>query len=196
MQTRSMMVQCQIPTETKRIDSDYYVEGYATTFKPYVLFSDENGDVYEQIDRNAFDNTIMNDVILQYDHEGRVYARQSNETLGLEVNDDGLFTFADLSKTDGSRGLYEDIRTRMITKMSWRFRIAENGQYYDPQTRTIHITNIKEVLDVSAVSIPANSGTSISARSKALVDEYYSGEEEKQKERLRKLQIKLKLGGI
>ena len=30
----------------KRIDSDYYVEGYAATFERYLLFEDENGPLY------------------------------------------------------------------------------------------------------------------------------------------------------
>lgn len=38
----------------------------------------------------------MSDVILQYDHEGRVYARTSNGTLLIEPDEHGLFIAADL----------------------------------------------------------------------------------------------------
>ena len=51
----------------------------------------------------------MSDVIMQYDHTGRVFARQSNKTLILEPDAKGLFVAADLSKTDLARGLYQDI---------------------------------------------------------------------------------------
>ena len=37
----------------KRIDSDYYVEGLATTFKPYQLYEYDGVKYYEKIDRNA-----------------------------------------------------------------------------------------------------------------------------------------------
>ena len=60
------------------------VEGYATTFnQPYELWRDNEMTVNEQVDRNAFAETDMGDVIMQYDHEGRVFARVANGTLVL-----------------------------------------------------------------------------------------------------------------
>lgn len=61
-----------------------------------------------------------------------------------------------------ARGLYQDIDAGMITKMSWAFVVAEDS--YDRETRTRNILKIKKVYDVSAVSIPANSDTTIAAR--------------------------------
>ena len=151
----------------KQFDSECYVEGYATTFDtPYVLYEFEDGDkYYEKIDRNALDGADLSDVIMQYDHCGRVYARNSNNTLKLTTNNKGLLIAADLSKTELARGLYEDINAGMITKMSWGFTVAEDS--YDRETRTRTILRIKKVYDVSAVSTPANDGTSIAARSYA-----------------------------
>ena len=91
-----------------------------------------------------------------------VFARQSNKTLILEPDAKGLFVAADLSKTDLARGLYQDIDAGMITKMSWAFTVAEES--YDRETHTRTILKIKKVYDVSAVSIPANNDTEISAR--------------------------------
>ena len=67
----------------KRLQSECYVEGYATTFNaPYLLYEFEDGTkIYERIDAHALDSADMSDVIMQYDHEGRVFARQSNNTL-------------------------------------------------------------------------------------------------------------------
>ena len=104
----------------------------------------------------------MSDVIMQYEHTGRVFDRQSNKTLILEPDAKGLFVAADLSKTDLARGLYQDIDAGMITKMSWAFTVAEES--YDRETHTRTILKIKKVYDVSAVSIPANNDTEISAR--------------------------------
>lgn len=148
----------------KRIDSDFYVEGYATTFDdPYELYEYDGVKYFEVIDRNALNDADVSDVIMQLDHTGRVRARTSNKTLGIEPNDHGLFTYADLSKSSAARELYEDITSGLITKMSWAFTIADDD--YDKATHTRIIKRIKKVYDVSAVSIPANAGTDISARS-------------------------------
>ena len=148
----------------KRIDSNFYVEGYATTFDdPYELYEYDGVKYFEVIDRNALNGADVSDVIMQLDHTGRVRARTSNKTLGVEPNDHGLFTYADLSKSSAARDLYEDITSGLITKMSWAFTIADDD--YDKATHTRIIKRIKKVYDVSAVSIPANAGTDISARS-------------------------------
>ena len=134
----------------------------------------------------------MSDIIMQYDHQGRVLARKSNGSLIVEPNDEGLFICADLSKSDASRSLYEDIETELVTRMSWAFTVAEDS--YDRETRTRTILRVKKVYDVSAVSIPANEDTLISARS------YFDGviEEEQQEllkreKQIKMLEIKLKL---
>ena len=161
-------------------DADYIVRGYASTFDPYVLFRDGDREIYERIDAHAFDNADMSDIIMQYDHEGRVFARQSNGTLKVGTDEHGLWMEADLSRTEGARALYEDIRSGMITEMSFAFAIENNGDHFEKETSTRIVDRIRKVYDVSAVSIPANPGTEISARS------YFDGvvEAEKQ-ERLR-----------
>lgn len=174
----------------KKIDSNFYVEGYATTFEPYELYEIDGIKYYEKIDRNAFTGADLSDVIMQYDHEGRVLARKSNNTLMLETTDDGLFMCADLSKSSASKEMYEDISSGLVTKMSWAFTVAEDE--FDRETRTRIIKKVKKVYDVSAVSIPANNDTEINARS------YFNGviEVEKQEmlEHKRKaLQLKIKL---
>lgn len=164
---RALVAPLAAGATTKLLDSEYYVEGYATTFdKPYVMYEFEDGTkYYEKIDRHALDEADVSDVIMQYDHEGRVFARQSNNTLKLIADQTGLRIAADLSKTDLARGLYQDIDAGMITKMSWAFVVAEDS--YDRETRTRTIRKIKKVYDVSAVSIPANQDTTIAARNYA-----------------------------
>lgn len=201
MKKRTIQFEMQIPTDNKRIDSDYYVEGYATTFEPYVLYRGEN-PIYEHIHREAFSKTKMDDVIFQFNHEGRVLARMSNGTLILEVDDHGLFIACDLSKTAYSREIYEDIKCGNVTKMSWGFFVAEDGEHFDASTRTINVTDVSEILDVSAVSIPANNQTSISARCKQFEEferkaqELKEEQKRKEKEYLaKKLRLEIKLGG-
>lgn len=182
---RALAAPLSVQAATKRIDTEYYVEGYATTFdKPYLLYEFEDGTkFYERIDAHALDGADMSDVIMQYDHEGRVFARQSNKTLLLIPDHRGLLIAADLGKTDLARGLYQDIEAGMITKMSWAFRVQEES--YDRATRTRTISKIKKVYDVSAVSIPANGDTEISARSFAS----RSYEAEKQERLYKRVQL-------
>lgn len=160
-------------------NEDFIVEGYATTFNdPYTLFEWDGIAYKEQIDRHAFDEADMSDVIFQFDHEGKVYARQKNGTLMLNVDDHGLHVRADLSKTENSRSMYEDIKAGLVSEMSFAFTVREDA--WDNETHTRTINKIKKVYDVSAVSIPANPNTDISARS------YFEGVIEAEKaERLR-----------
>ena len=90
----------------------YIVEGYACTLNdPYMLYADEGYEVKEQIDPDAFNNCEMSDVIMQYDHAGRVFARTRNKTLQLSCDDKGLKVRADLSGTEEGKKLCDEIRT-------------------------------------------------------------------------------------
>lgn len=152
-------------------DDEFIVEGYATTFdEPYHLYSylDENGkeiEVKEMVDKNAFANCDMTDVIFQYDHEGRVYARLSNNTMGLETDEHGLKTRAYLGGTNIGRNLYEEIKGGYTNKMSFGFIVNKAKMVRNSEggyTRIIQ--EIKKLFDVSAVSYPQNEFTEISAR--------------------------------
>lgn len=155
---------------------DMTVEGYATTFnEPYTLYEDNDIIYREQVDPDAFAETDMDDVIMQYDHEGRVFARTANETLSLNVDDKGLFIRANLGGTEIGRNLFEEIRGGYTDKMSFGFIVdkdeelkteAEDGRVDVLRT----ITGISKLYDVSAVSIPANNGTSIGAETRSLID--------------------------
>ena len=151
--------------ESKRIESSFYVEGYATTFGKYLLYEYDGYKIYEEIMPNAFDNADMSDIVMQYNHKGRVIARTSNKTLGVEVDSQGLFMYADLSKSNRGIELYNDIKEGLITKMSWAFTVddldfLELSEY----ERLYQIKRIKRIYDVSAVSMPANDNTNIQAR--------------------------------
>lgn len=148
------------------------VEGYASTFNdPYVLYDWGDYIVREQIDPKAFEGCDMNDVIFQYDHEGRVYARTRNNTLEVSTDEHGLKVKADLSGTEAGRQLYEEIKGGYTDRMSFGFVVAEDKREVvrDHEHNRIEvmrtITKISKLYDVSAVSLPANDGTEISARS-------------------------------
>ena len=152
-------------------DGRMIVEGYATTFnQPYELMRLKDMIVNEQVDANAFAETDMSDVIMQYDHQGRVFARVKNGTLELTPDEHGLRIRADLSGTEIGRQLFEEINGGYTNKMSFGFTVAgENRKRSkDAEGNMIllrTITKIGKLFDVSAVSMPANDATEISARS-------------------------------
>ena len=178
------------------------VEGYATTFnQPYTLYEDRSYKLVEQVDPHAFDECDISDVIFQYDHTGRVFARTKNGTLKLDTDATGLKIAADLSGTEMGHQLYDEIRGGYTDKMSFGFSVGEDRRVSTVDTETGKvtvertITKFKKLYDVSAVSLPANDTTSISARN--LFDGVI---EEIKAERLTRAntatRIKIKLTGV
>lgn len=163
------------PDDLEDLMSEMYIEGYALTFnQPTVLFTYEDQDYYEVIDRNALAGTDMRDVILNYDHAGKVMARTRNKTLELRVDDKGLYIKARLDGTEEGRCLYEEIKGGYIDRMSFSF--VASDALFNPNTRTRTIKGIKKIYDVSAVSIPAYDSTSIMARSLVQAEAEYKRE--------------------
>lgn len=178
-------------------DGQKIVTGYATIFNtPYELYSMDGYTVLEQVDARAFDDCDMSDVIMQYNHEGRVFARTSNNTLMVAPDAVGLATRADLGGTELGAQVYDEIKGGYTDKMSFGFRVAEDNrditEDYETGEITVlrTITKISKLYDVSAVSIPANDATSISARSYSegvigeLIGEHEKREAQKQKIRI------------
>jgi HK97 family phage prohead protease len=164
-----------LPTD----DAQKIVEGNFSTYdEPYMLYSyDVDGvkvEVWEEVKRGAFDETDVSDVIMQYDHQGRVFARGSNGTLELELKEEPHMR-AQLGGTEIGRQLYEEIKGGYTTKMSFGFtvkddersRVEENNDGIRKIKILRSIKSIKKLYDVSAVSLPANDQTSISARAYA-----------------------------
>ena len=185
------MYRIAAPFQAVGDDGSMIVEGYATTFDaPYVM---EGTEVSEVIPRSALDGADLSDVIFQFDHCGEVMARSRNSTLQLECDGHGLHVRADLSGCQRGRELYESIRNGLVDRMSWGFVVAPDGWEYDMDTNTQTITRISKVYDVSAVSIPANQGTDIYARSafdgeiEALRTERSERAARREKEKLRML---------
>lgn len=185
----------RILQENLEPNDNYVIEGYALTFDRYKLYELDGVEYFEQFNREAFTNTDMSDVIMQYDHEGKVLARISNDTLSVTIDDRGLLVKADLSKSESARNLYEEIKNGLVTKMSWAF--PRSSEYrFDKSTRTIVWEKITKIYDVSAVSIPANQGTSIYARSlvEGVIEQELTECQERENKR-KKLLLEIELEG-
>ena len=183
------------------------VRGYATTFnQPYVLYEDDELIFREVMSDRAFNETDLSDVIMQYNHEGRVFARVKNNTLGLTIDNVGLAIVADLDGTDIGRQLKQEIRGGYTDKMSIGFGnvvsewATEETAGKRIETRTI--ISVGKLYDVSAVSIPANDYTSISVRNltdgvlERLQAERLAIQAEIRKKQLQRLNIELLLQGV
>lgn len=171
--TRAAETNTQAPESMK-------VRGYFTTYNdPYLLYAYNDGgtrvEFWEQVAPDAFAETDESDVIMQYDHQGRVYARVSNKTLQLSEDDHGHGMEAELSGTTIGRQLYEEIAGGYTTKMSMGFTIGarervEKWENLNEKGEKLiimnTITKINKLYDVSAVSLPANPGTEISKLSR------------------------------
>ncbi len=169
---RTMTIRAREPEETE----EKRVTGYASTFnEPYTLYEDDWIVYREQVAPDAFDDADMADVIMQYDHQGRVFARISNGTLDVGTDEKGLLVDADLGGTELGRQLYDEIRGGYTDKMSFGFTVATDEELRSDREdgrrdilRTI--TGIAKLYDVSAVSIPANDGTSIGVSTRSRID--------------------------
>ena len=181
------------------------VRGYASTFnEPYTLGEGDGWRLDEVVDERAFENTDMSDVIMQYDHQGRVFARMSNDTLTVTPDERGLLIEADLGGTELGRQLYDEIAKGYTNKMSFGFTVdgetesrKKEDDGFTVYTRTI--TSVRKLYDVSAVSIPATDATSISVRNltDGVIEQIRAErlEAEKLEIRKRKLLLKAKLNG-
>lgn len=146
-------------------DNSMIIEGVACVFDTETtLFEWEGIEYKEKIASDAFREADTSDVIFNYNHGGRVYARTRNDSLHLEVKKDGLHVLIRLNPEDeGHKELYRDIKSGLIDKMSYAYTVSE--QSYDVDTHIRTVLKIKKLYDVSAVDFPAYDSTSISARS-------------------------------
>lgn len=166
------------------------LEGRAIVFEqPTVLWEYDGIQYKEIIDSHALDQTDLSDVVLRYNHaEGfTVLARTRNRSMSLEKRPDGLYFRAELQpEIQAHRDLFAAVKAGLIDKMSFGFRVADNGDEYDSATHTRRIKSIKRIYDLSLVDFPAYEETFVEARSRL---EQFVGEDQKRK----LLEVKLNL---
>ena len=198
---RDMTMEIRTAENEEAPEERKVVRGYASTFnEPYTLFETDDWRFNEVVDARAFDNTDMSDVIMQYDHEGRVFARMSNNTLTVIPDEKGLLIEADLGGTELGRQLYEEIRGGYTNKMSFGFTVDGEDRLdtkdVDGKDLTVRtITSVRKLYDVSAVSLPANDATSISVRNltDGEIERIQAERLEAERLRLRKMKLMLEI---
>ena len=169
-------------------EPSFFVEGYASTFQPYVLLTRDGVDYSERIEPTAFDGADLSDVVFRVDHEGPVYARTSAGSVQLWTDEHGLGQRTDLGRTQRARDLFYDIAAGNYPKMSFAFSVAED--HFDKETHTRIIDRIAKVFDVSPVSFPANPTTELSVSTRDYFDGVIEAEKAERLEEERRKQQK------
>lgn len=146
-------------------DDSMTVEGYAAVFDTVT----DLGYMKEVIDRGAFDNADMSDIVMKYNHEDSFLpmARTRGGSLQFNVDDHGLKIRAKLPETTSNKDIFTLIKEGVLSKMSFAFTVS--NEEYDYETDTRKILSFDKIYDVSVVDVPAYETTEIYARSK---DEY------------------------
>ena len=172
-------------------EPNYMVEGYASTFEPYLLMHTDDADYYERIEPTAFDGADLSDVVFRVDHQGPVYARTSAGTVELWTDDHGLGQRTDLGRTQRARELHADIAAGNYPKMSFAFSVAED--HYDKATHTRVIDRIAKVYDVSPVCFPANPTTELNISTRDWLNGVIEAERAERLEAERRERLKQKI---
>lgn len=135
--------------------------GYAVLFNNP---SERMGRIIETIDPRAF-NTVMAsnpDVRFQAEHSGLALARTTNNTLRLRVDERGLYFEADLNPdVQAAKDLYALVERGDITQMSFGFTIGDEEVDDRGDIIRAHVTRIDQLFELSAVTFPAYSQTSV-----------------------------------
>ena len=149
-------------------DEGKYIEGHAAVFNQ---MTNIGGYFNEVIRKGAFDACDFSDVLFSTNHDldkiplARSRNNNANSTLQLKIDDQGLFVRAlmDLDNNMEAKALYSAVGRTDISGMSFIFRISDyEWENLDTDMPTRYINKISKVIEVSAVSWPAYSGTDIS----------------------------------
>ena len=139
------------------------IEGYAAVFN---RLSNDLGGFRERISPGAFTRTIAEgaDVRALVDHNSSmIVGRTKAGTLTLTEDDTGLRVRIKPPDTTVGRDLVASIRRGDISQMSFSFVVAPAGDEWrlDDRGRTIRTLTDADLFDVSPVTFPAYSDTTV-----------------------------------
>ena len=173
--------------------------GHELTGTPIVF--DQRTDLgwYDEIiDRHALDETDLRDVRFLVNHNtdmiplARSRNNNENSTMQLIVGEEGMNIRVDLDTENNaeSKSLYSAVERGDISGMSFMFIVDEDSwEDIDTDHPTRTVLSIRQVFEVSAVTFPAYSQTSIQAR--GLSDALESAKESLESVRAAKRKIEL-----
>lgn len=146
---------------------EYIISGY------FAVFDQETElypGVYESIDKDAFRNSIDNDVRALINHDtSLVLGRTSSKTLTLRTDDKGLFGEIKINTFDtDAMNIYERVKRGDVSQCSFGFTINdEEAEYKDDGSAHFRIKDLK-LFEVSVCTFPAYESTEVEARQKQI----------------------------
>ena len=151
------------------------IVGYAAVFDSW---SDPiNGWFKEKIDRHAFDDCDMSDVIMCFNHSiNDLLARTTSGTLQLSIDDHGLRFSFEAPHTARGDEMLELVRRGDISQCSFRFSVAEDVWAYADTSNALEMSErtvlkIAKLYDTSLVVYPAYPDTEALMRLKLSIQQ-------------------------
>lgn len=148
--------------------------GHIITGRPIVFNERTDLGWYDEIiDQDALSETDLKDVRFLVNHNtdmiplARSRNNNENSTMQLSVNEYGMDIRVDLDTENNSeaRNLYSAVDRGDISGMSFMFTVdGDEWEDLESEHPTRHIRKISKVFEVSAVTFPAYTATSINAR--------------------------------
>lgn len=150
------------------------VEGYPIVFDKEAFIGAEEWGWFEKVDRHAFDEADMSDVVLRYNHNDLgfvILARTRNGSLTLSVDEKGVFMHAELIDTTTNRDIYKMVKSELLTEGSFAFTISDETEEIIDGKAHRTIKGVGKLFDVSICDNGAYGDlTEIYARSRELVE--------------------------
>lgn len=148
--------------------------GHIITGRPIVFNERTDLGWYDEIiDQDALSETDLKDVRFLVNHNtdmiplARSRNNNENSTMQLSVNEYGMDIRVDLDTENNTeaRNLYSAVDRGDISGMSFMFTVdGDEWEDLESEHPTRHIRKISKVFEVSAVTFPAYTATSITAR--------------------------------
>ena len=148
--------------------------GSVLTGRPIVFGQRTDLGWYDEIiDRSALDETDLKDVRFLVNHNtdmiplARSRNNNENSTMQMTVGNDGMDIRVDLDTENNAdaKSLYSAVSRGDISGMSFMFIVDKDAwEDIDSEHPTRTITSIERVMEVSAVTFPAYTQTTITAR--------------------------------
>ena len=166
-------------TEIRSFDFEVMAEqneehGHFLSGRPIVFGQRTDLGWYDElIDQGALDTTDLKDVRFLVNHNtdmiplARSRNNTENSTMQMSVDADGMGIRVDLDTENNAdaKSLYSAVGRGDITGMSFMFSVDKDSwDDIDSDHPTRHVRSIARVLEVSAVTFPAYSQTSIQTR--------------------------------
>lgn len=148
--------------------------GHFLSGRPIVFGQRTNLGFYDEIiDQGALDTTDLKDVRFLVNHNvdmiplARSRNNNENSTMQMVVDSEGMVIRVDLDTENNAdaKSLYSAVSRGDISGMSFMF-VVDGDAWEDVDTEhpLRHIRSIRQIMELSAVTFPAYSATSIQAR--------------------------------